>query len=226
MQELSLNQLIIGATLCCKNSSDLIEEADILFQNKKFNCAYFLYQTAQEEIAKGEDIIWYAHDIIIGLSRNFSGLGKSFLEHKRKNRTNFITLKLYEKETIQQMENLIKIVAKSNSLKEATEKIKEYVINSFPEDEIDRIDTFHKKRMKTRNDSLYVNYDDKNLFYLKSIKKKQVVDIKRETKYLLDNLIEGINMVEDKEWQKKGKELGEFIKNYWDGEIPKAKSSL
>lgn len=57
MQNLSIDQLITGAKLCCENSSDLIEEADILFQNEKFNRAYFLYQIAQEEIAKGEDLL-------------------------------------------------------------------------------------------------------------------------------------------------------------------------
>lgn len=107
MRELTLDQLIMGAMLCLKNSSNLIEEANISLQNRKFNRAYFLYHTAQGEIAKGEDIMWYAHDINIGLSRNFSGLEKSFLEHKRKNWINFITLTMYDKENIQRIRKIL-----------------------------------------------------------------------------------------------------------------------
>lgn len=216
MKKLTLQQLITGAMLCYKNSSNLIEEAHLLFQNRKFNRSYFFYQTAQEEIAKGEDILWYAHDTIIGLSRNFSGLEKSFLIHKRKNQTNFITLMIDKKENIQKMEELIKLVASSNSFNEAKGKIKEYVLKSFSKDGVEKINTFHKKRMKKRNDSLYISYDDKNLFQLKSMQKEQVLEIEQETKYLLDILIEGIRLAEDKRWQKRGKEIGEFIKNYWN----------
>lgn len=163
-----------------------------MLQNRKFKRAYFLYQTAQEEIAKGEDIMWYAHDINIGLSRNFSGLEKSFLEHKRKNWTNFVTLTMYDKESIQRMRKFLEIVAKCDSFKELKEKMKEYLTKSSPNVKINQGNVFHKRRMKARNDSLYVNYDDKNLFSLKSIKKEQVLVIKQETSYIFDSLKDSI----------------------------------
>lgn len=216
MQKLTPDQLVKGAILCLKNSSNLIEEANILLQNRKFNRAYFLYQTAQEEIAKGEDIMWYAHDINIGLSRNFSGLEKSFLKHKRKNWTNFVTLKMYDKESIQRMKKFLEIIAKCNSFKEAKEKMEEHLRKSSPPVKIKQGNVFHKRRMEARNDSLYVNYDDKKLFSLKYIKKEQVLVIKQETSYLLDSLKDSIKVAKDKKWRKKGKEIEKWVKNYWD----------
>jgi len=136
--------------------------------------------------------------------------------HKRKNRTNFITLTIGDKENIQHMLNLMKIAASSNSFNEVKEKIKEYVFESFPKDRIEKINTFHKKRMKMRNDSLYVSYNDKKLFQLKLIQKEQVLEIEQETNYLLGNLKEGIGLAKDKTWQTRGKKIGEFISNYWN----------
>jgi len=218
MQKLTPDQLVTGAILCLKNSSNLIEEANILLQNSKFNRAYFLYQTAQEEIAKGEDIMWYAHDINIGLSRNFSGLEKSFLKHKRKNWTNFVTLTMYDKESIQRMRKLFEITAKCDSFKEVKEKVEEHLIKSSPNVKINQGNVYHKRRMKARNDSLYVNYDDEKLFSLKSIKKEQVLVIKKETSYLLDNLKDSIKVAQDKKWRIRGKEIAKLVKNYWDWE--------
>ena len=216
MQKLTPGQLVKGAILCLKNSSNLIGEANILLQNRKFNRAYFLYQTAQEEIAKGEDIMWYAHDINIGLSRNFSGLEESFLKHKRKNWTNFVTLSMNNKEIIQRMREFLEITARCNSFKEAKEKMEEYLRKSSPPVKIKQGNVFHKRRMEARNDSLYVNYDEKKLFSLKSIKREQVLVIKKEAGYLLDNLKDSIKVAQDKKWLKRGKEIEKLVKNYWD----------
>jgi len=212
MRKLSPEQLLKGGILCLKNASNLIEEADLLFQNKKFNRAYFLYYTSGEEIAKGEDIMWYAHDINIGLSRNFFGLDESFRTHIRKSKTNFVTLTMFNTKNIQRMKKMSEILVKVNSLKEAKIEIEKY-LSKFKNNNLEnRIDKFYNKRMKMRNDCLYVNYKDKSSFFLKSIKKKQVLAMKKEVSYLLDTLKNSILVAKDKKWRKKGKEVQAFIK--------------
>ena len=84
MTELNLNEYFKGISKSLSNAEDLFDDAEILFDLKRYQRAYTLYQLSIEEIGKASLIYSFILDKDYSNKNEFIIFKKSFLSHKKK----------------------------------------------------------------------------------------------------------------------------------------------
>ncbi len=90
MTELSIEEIDKGINKCLENSSELLNDANILLDNKRFSTAFALYQLGIEESAKVKILLRLALEkrsgIVLMNSDRKQYFNSIFNNHKEKNR--------------------------------------------------------------------------------------------------------------------------------------------
>src|SRR5690606_4612585 len=82
--ELNLEQYFDGISKSLSNAKDLFDDADILFDLKRYQRAYTLYQLSIEETGKASLIYSFILDKDYNNENEFTVFKKSFISHKQK----------------------------------------------------------------------------------------------------------------------------------------------
>ena len=89
MIDLSIDEIYIGIKKCHENSSELIDDGNYLYNDKRYSRAYSIFQLATEESAKIKILIRLALDKLAGKSLTKDDrkpYNKIFTDHIAKNR--------------------------------------------------------------------------------------------------------------------------------------------
>jgi AbiV family abortive infection protein len=81
--ELDLEQLKLGRLVVLKNAEELVVEAEILYENKRWARSFFLSQAASEELGKYMMVV-SAIAFVVGGGMNWELFWKRFRNHRAK----------------------------------------------------------------------------------------------------------------------------------------------
>ncbi|MCK0470878.1 AbiV family abortive infection protein [Halalkalibacter sp. APA_J-10(15)] len=93
MSKLSFNKLEHAYRMVFENAKELIEEAKILYEHKKYARAYALAQIAHEELAKLPIIFHEATRMYYGERNNWKSFNRRLRSHEYKNSLNHLLIK-------------------------------------------------------------------------------------------------------------------------------------
>lgn len=133
---IKISEIKIGIKCCLENAADLIQEAELLFKNRRFARTYSLTQLALEEIGKSMMLYDLYNSLQMDQRKefDFKDFRKNFRDHKWKTfKTNLIDFMMYAENGKSDFEEFTEV--------------------TFAE--IQKIKNGHYDKMK--NDSLYVS---------------------------------------------------------------------
>ncbi|WP_118950497.1 AbiV family abortive infection protein [Taibaiella helva] len=90
LENIDLEELKRGCKITIENAEEMIEEADILINNKRFARAYTLYQLGIEEVGKSNLLLQLIFDLKIGRKVDAKALNKEFKFHQAKSKSSIV----------------------------------------------------------------------------------------------------------------------------------------
>ena len=182
MKSLSTKKAINGIAACFRNSKALLEDANILFDSKKYCRSFALSQFSIEEAGKSLILFEVYFKILIG-KRNeidFSEVSKNFKSHI------------------------------SKSLKTVLMEFREHPYDTLKEKEYDEfiktitkeIDDSKTKYDKLKNQSLYVSYNNNNFFmpedlFTKEVSKNHLLKAKQRLNICSGHITKYLSIISD-----------------------------
>jgi AbiV family abortive infection protein len=97
MKQYSLNELGMAYIKILNNSRDLLEEAQLLFENMKYARSYLLSQIAGEELSKLIMVYNIASDVYWNREVDWKEFDNSLRSHVKKNRYNVMGLRIFSR---------------------------------------------------------------------------------------------------------------------------------
>lgn len=133
-----------GCKITIQNAEEMIEEADILINNKRFARAYSLYQLAIEEVGKSNLLLQLIFDLKMGRKVDTIALNKEFTFHQAKSKSS----KVFEKAAM--------LLMLSRSQEGSAQKREKQFFEEI--EEIDKEDS--NTLNDNKNNSLYVGVEN------------------------------------------------------------------
>lgn len=165
LEKITDKNLVVGIEKSLKNSKELIEEGDILFNENRICRAYCLYQLAVEEVGKSNLLFTLLMNRKLGNNINYNVFNRDFAHHQTKSKRAII------------FEKLALLMMYSSQKEQSSQQRKASFIEALKRLQHDNDVAVLNKN---KNNSLYVGIKDNRFFEPSDVISKQMASELRQ----------------------------------------------